>query len=75
MQRTGQNGIRLNALAGIQQQIKEDNAFYGTDFQIVTSETIVMEKTVQASESHSGLWSRRVYVYEPGKPIWYYENP
>ena len=79
MQRTGQNGIRLNALAGIQQRIKQDNRIDRTDYQIVTSEAQLIDftvnKTVQAAESLSGTFPRRVYVWTPGQEIYYYENP
>jgi len=75
MQQNGQNGIRLNANAGIQQQITEDNLYYGWDFQIVTAETDVQNKTVQAVESISGGPPRRVYVWEPGQEIYWFEHP
>jgi hypothetical protein len=75
MQRTGQNGIRLNADAAIQLEIDYDNLTEGTDFQIVTSETGVDGRTVQAAESHSGVFPRRVYVWELGEEIYWYENP
>lgn len=74
MQEFGQNGIRLNKDAGIQQQINSDNFVSDTDFQIVTAETTIDGKTVQAAESLSGRGPRRVYVYEPGQPIYYFEN-
>lgn len=74
MQRTGQNGIRLNADAAIQKAIKQDNKTFHTDFQIVTSETTVQGKAVQAAESHSGSWPRRVYVWEAGKTIYWYNQ-
>lgn len=75
MQRFGQNGIRLNAEAGIQQQINADNDSGGHDLQVVTSETTVMGKTVQAAECKRGTTPRRVYVWEAGQPIYYFENP
>lgn len=74
MQRTGQDGIRLNADAGIQQQINDDNASGDYDLQIVTSEIIVDGKTVQAAESRTGKTPRRVYVWEAGVPIYWYEE-
>jgi hypothetical protein len=74
MQRTGQNGIRLNSDAAIQQVIDYDNQANDTDFQIVTSETVLDGKTVQAAESHSGSFSRRVYVWEAGEEIYYFEE-
>ena len=75
MQEFGQNGIRLNAAAGIQQTIDSDNLVASTDFQIVTAETTIMGKTVQAAESLSGRFPRRVYVWESGQSIYYFENP
>ena len=74
MQKTGQDGIRLNADAAIQQQINADNASNDYDLQIVTSETIVDGKTVQAAESRTGKVPRRQYVWEAGKPIYWYED-
>lgn len=74
MQEFGQNGIRLNTKAGIQQQINADNDAGGHDLQVVTSETTLDGKTVQASECKRGTTSRRVYVYEPGQPIYYFEE-
>jgi hypothetical protein len=75
MQRIGQNGIRLNAQAGIQRQVSEDNLYFGTDFQIVTAENKVDGRTVQAVESLSGLHPRRVYVWSPGEEIYWFEQP
>ena len=75
MQEFGQNGIRLNKDAGIQQTINSDNLVADTDFQIVTAETTVMGKTVQAAESLSGQYPRRIYVWESGQSIYYFENP
>ena len=74
MQETGQDGIRLNADAGIQQQINADNYSGDSDLQIVTAETIVDGKTVQAAESITDKVPRRVYVWEAGKPIYWYEE-
>ncbi len=75
MQENGQNGIRLNAQAGIQVQISEDNLYFGSDFQVATSETDIQGRTVQAAESLSNARPRRVYVYGPGEPIYWYEQP
>lgn len=72
MQKTGQGGIRLNADAGIQQRINVDNDISNYDLQIVTDEAIVDGKTVQAAESRTGKVPRRVYVWEEGKPIYYF---
>ena len=74
MQETGQDGIRLNADAAIQQQINADNNFGNYDLQIVTAETIVDGKTVQAAESMTDKVARRVYVWEAGVPIYWYEE-
>ena len=73
MQTTGQGGLRLNAAAGIQQQINEDNKL-DLGLQIVTDEVIVDGKTVQAAESLTGKVPRRVYGWESGKPIYYFEE-
>ena len=74
MQRTGQNGIRLNTEAGIQRRINTDNAVFDHDLQIVTSEAILDGKTVQAAECKRGSTSRRVYVWVEGQPIYYFEE-
>jgi hypothetical protein len=76
MQQNGQNGIRLNKYAGLQQEISMDNFGWGDyDYQIVTSEAVVQGKTVQAAESLSGNYPRRVYVWEEGQEIYYFEDP
>lgn len=75
MQESGQNGIRLNSDAGIQSVINFDNLEFGTDYQIVTAERVLDGKTIQAAESLSGQFARRVYVWEPGAVIYSYENP
>lgn len=74
MQETGQNGIRLNAEAGIQQAINEDNERGGYDLQIVTSEEFVEGKTVQAAESRTGKVPRRVYVWHRLEGLYWYEE-
>ena len=74
MQESGQNGIQLNTEAGIQQQVNADNDGGGHDLQIVTTETILDGKTIQAAECKRGTTSRRVYVWEPGQPIYYFEE-
>ena len=73
MQITGQGGLRLNAVAGIQQIINIDNDS-GLDLQIVTDEVVVDGKTVQAAESLTNKVPRRVYVWEAGEPIYYFED-
>lgn len=74
MQENGQNGIRLNSQAAIQKQVTEDNAADNLDLQIVTSETTVQGKTVQAVESLTGKVPRRVYVWEVGMPVYFFED-
>lgn len=75
MQKKGQNGIRLNADAGIQQQVSENNRWFGTDYQVVTAEAVHDGRAVQAVESLSGNHPRLVYVWEEGKPIYFFEDP
>lgn len=70
---TGNGGLRLNPSAGIQRQINIDNQ-KGLSLQVVTDETKVGPWTVQAAESLTGAVPRRVYVWEPGKPIWHFEE-
>ena len=74
MQRFGQNGIRLNTEAGIQQRVNADNDAGGHDLQIVTSETTLDGKTIQAAECKRGTTPRRVYVWAPGEAIYYFEE-
>ena len=73
MQITGQGGLRLNAAAAIQQIINIDNDS-GLDLQIVTDEVVIDGKTVQAAESLTNKVGRRVYVWEAGEPIYYFED-
>lgn len=75
MQSTGQGGIRLNKDAGIQQQLTTDNEEEGLDLQKVTDEVIIDGHTFMAAESLSGLCPRRVYVWLPGHPVWFFEDP
>lgn len=75
MQETGNGGIRLNKDAGIQRQMTKDNKNFGLDLQKVTDEVTIDTRTFMAAESLTGLCPRRVYVYEPGKPIWFFEDP
>lgn len=74
MQISGQGGLRLNPGAGIQREVSRINKALDLDLQIVTDETKVDGKTVQAAESLSGKVPRRVYVWEPGKEVWYFED-
>lgn len=75
MQVTGNNGIRLNAKAGIQQRIEEDSQRYGLALQIVTSEITIEGHVYQAAESRTGACSRRVYHWFPGEEITFFEDP
>lgn len=68
---TGQGGLRLNAAAGIQQQVTKD----GLNLQIVTDEVTIDGVTFQAAESLTGACARRVYAWEAGKAIYYFEDP
>lgn len=70
---TGDGGLRLNRDAGIQGRINHDN-LSGLQLQIVTDEVIVDGRTVQAAESLTNAVPRRVYVWEPGKDIYYFED-
>ncbi len=74
MQEFGQNGIRLNTAAGIQQQINADSEAGGHYLQIVTAERTLDGKTIQAAECKRGTTPRRVYVWEEGQPIYYFEE-
>jgi hypothetical protein len=70
---TGQGGLRLNANAAIQRQVNIDN-LGGLNLQIVTDEVLVDGKVVQAVESLTKTVPRRVYVWEAGKEIYYFEE-
>lgn len=74
MQETGQNGIRLNKDAAIQDKINQHNAQGNYELQIVTSERVLDGKTIQAVESRTGAIPRRVYVWEAGKPVTWFEH-
>lgn len=75
MQVTGQGGLRLNAAAGIQQQVTHDSERDNLSLQIVTDEYHLNGKTYQAAESLTGACARRVYVWSPGEHIYWYEDP
>lgn len=75
MQESGESAIRLNAQAAIQRVISSDNKNFNTDYQIVTTETGVQGRTVQAAESLSGEHPRRVYVWEAGEDVYYFKDP
>ena len=72
---TGQGGLRLNDAAGIQQQINRANEDEGLALQIVTDEVVIDGVTFQGAESLTRATMRRVYVWEPGKPIYYFNDP
>ena len=74
MQINGDNGIRLNSEAAIQQQIVKHNEAHNLDLQVVTAETIIDGKTVQAAESLSGRVPRRVYVWEAGEDVYWFDE-
>ncbi len=71
---TGRGGLRLNAKAGIQQQINIDNEL-GPAVQIVTDEVVIEGVTFQAAESLTGACARRVYAWEAGQVIYYFNDP
>lgn len=75
MQETGFGGIRLNAKAGIQVQMTEDNERDHLDLQKVTDEIAIEGKVFMAAESLTDLVPRRVYVWEPGEQIYFFEDP
>lgn len=75
MQKTGNNGIRLNAAAGIQQEIARHNKLYNLSLQVVTTETEIDGHVYQAAESLTGACPRRVYHYFPGEVIRFFEDP
>lgn len=68
-------GIRLNPDTAIQHQISIDNLRNGLDLQIVTVEETVEGKTYRAAESLTGIVPRRVYVWSPGKDVYWFTNP
>jgi len=64
------HGVMLNAAAGLQQAISAAN------MHIVTNEKSVeyggQRYTIQAAETYDGSIPRRVYVWQSGKPIWWF---
>jgi hypothetical protein len=75
MQVTGQGGLRLNAGAAIQQEISKQNEGSNLHLQIVTDEYHFNGRTYQAAESLTGACARRVYVWHPVEPMYWYEDP
>jgi hypothetical protein len=74
MQVSGIGGLRLNKDAGIQKIVTQDNAA-GLSLQIVTDEVIIDGVTFAAAESLTGVVPRRVYFWQPGFTIGYFEDP
>jgi hypothetical protein len=74
MQVSGIGGLRLNKDAGIQKRVTQDNAA-GLSLQIVTDEVIIDGVTFAAAESLTGVVPRRVYFWQPGFTIGYFEDP
>jgi murein DD-endopeptidase MepM/ murein hydrolase activator NlpD len=62
-------GIPLNPAAGLQNAIRA--AGQTPVHREISAEGVV----IQAGESVTGTPPRRVYVYEPGKPIWSFSDP
>lgn len=62
-------GIPLNPNAALQQRI------YADGMVVVHRERSYQGRTFQAAESLTGAKARRVYVWEPGKAIWWFSNP
>lgn len=75
LQKIGDGALQLNALAAIQQAVSKDNKDNNLDLQVVTTERMLDNKVVQAAESLSGKVGRRVYVWESGKEVYWFENP
>lgn len=73
MQIEGDGGLRLNKKAAIQSVINEHN-ISGLNLQIVTDEVAVDGFVVQAAESLTDVVPRRVYVWEAGSPVWFYDK-
>lgn len=62
-------GIRLNSKAAIQEAVEAD------DMHIVTNELNYKGKVFQPAESYTKSPPRRVYVWEPAKTVWWFEDP
>lgn len=62
-------GIPLNPKAALQNAILSDGLVP------VHREITVEGRTVQAGESLTGTPPRRIYVWEAGKPVWWFSNP
>lgn len=75
MQVTGIDGIRLNALAGIQQVIHQDSIRDDLHLQVVTSEVTIDDYVFQAAESLTSACPRRVYVWQSGEDVYWFNDP
>jgi len=75
MQVTGQGGMRLNAAAGIQQQVTKDSDEGNLHLQLVTDEIHINGVTYQAAESLTGACKRRIYYWSPGEPVRWTDVP
>lgn len=65
-------GIPLNPSAGLQKAIFETTDGRWTP---VHRERTLEGKTIQAAEELGGTLPRRVYVWEAGKPVWWFYEP
>lgn len=75
MQVSGVGGLRLNSKAAIQIAVDKENDLHDYKLQLVTDETIIDGVTFQAAESLNGSVARRVYRWENGVPIRFFEDP
>jgi len=73
MQESGNGGIQLNHKAAMQMQMNLDNKA-GLNLQKVTDEITIDGKVFMAAESLTRSVPRRIYVWEPGEPIYYFEG-
>jgi len=74
MQESGNGGIQLNADAGLQKEMNKHN-LAGLNLQKVTDEISINGKVFMAAQSLTDSAPRRVYVWEPGKPTYFFEDP
>lgn len=65
-------GIPLNPTAGLQKAIFETTDGRWTP---VHRERTLEGKTIQAAEELTGKYPRRVYVWQAGKPVWWFYEP
>jgi murein DD-endopeptidase MepM/ murein hydrolase activator NlpD len=64
------HGVMLNPAAGLQQAIAADNMHIVTNEMTITYND--QSYTIQAAETYDSSIPRRVYVYQQGKPIWWF---